>query len=487
MLASLGSFRVSVPQANHEILENIQKELKRLEEHFFPDEKAVIQIINHLISAFLQLCGWIQGTLECENGSERHLSAAKGQAVIASDLLSSPSISEFPNFHRAAEKAIASIKALNSLEDVAIVAKNIRSIPVPVFLAVKYSDRLNNGQNESDEVQIEELSKDPFVIKVMYTIDGKAWPNTLVVEAGIIYDIFASISISGWPENADYLIFDYVSTLDRALYNISILRIERPAENLLKEFKVKGQIEFPVGQSLLSDPVLIKVIGAFRSTKNSEISFPVTIVGYDQLRVRISDRTKVPILSRYKSIDSKILEIMNEIRQTIPKIDPGHLDDFLTALGAIANFMGVSLQEATYREGCVIHEKHFQRDLLRHMRLALGDEVKEAPKQGGGPTDIQYRTITIELKVEKNINDHTVLAKKYLAQPAQYSSAGGAQLGIVCILDLTEKNNPPANPQNNITLETPQLHGFEGREAQYPTKLAVVIIDGNLKLPSDYS
>ena len=50
--------------------------------------------------------------------------------------------------------------------------------------------------------------------------------------------------------------------------------------------------------------------------------------------------------------------------------------------------MGICLQQAVYKEGQEISEAQFQSDLLDHLRSLLGSEVQEAPKQGGGPTDI---------------------------------------------------------------------------------------------------
>src|SRR6266404_3367337 len=107
------------------------------------------------------------------------------------------------------------------------------------------------------------------------------------------------------------------------------------------------------------------------------------------------------------------------------------------------------------------------------MRTWRGEDVQEAPKQGGGPTDIQYKTITVELKVEKEISNRRKIIEKYLSQPTQYSSASGAQLGILCILDLTEKDKPPANLQNQITIETPDVYGFDSTP-DFPTKIAAV-------------
>jgi hypothetical protein len=98
-----------------------------------------------------------------------------------------------------------------------------------------------------------------------------------------------------------------------------------------------------------------------------------------------------------------------------------------------------------------------------------------------------YRTVTVELKVEKHVSDRARMLQGYQDQPTQYSSATGAQLGILCVLDLTEKILPPAPPQNNIILLSPKLHGFDETPPPFPSRIAAIVIDGNLKPPSDYS
>jgi hypothetical protein len=113
--------------------------------------------------------------------------------------------------------------------------------------------------------------------------------------------------------------------------------------------------------------------------------------------------------------------------------------------------------------------------------MQLGEDVQEWPRQGGGPSDIRYRSVTLKLKVENKIKNQARMINKYVAQPTQYSSASGAQLGILCILDQTSKDEPPASPQNNIMLVTPPVHGFDNGMAPFPTKIAAVVIDGNLR------
>jgi hypothetical protein len=118
--------------------------------------------------------------------------------------------------------------------------------------------------------------------------------------------------------------------------------------------------------------------------------------------------------------------------------------------------------------------------------MHLGPTVVEAADITGGELDLQYKSIVIELKVEYEIKDRTVLRSKYIAQTAQYSSTC-IPLSITCILDMTEKDEPPANVANNISLEDVPVHGYTAEAAPYPSKVAVIIVDGNTKRPSDYS
>jgi hypothetical protein len=68
----------------------------------------------------------------------------------------------------------------------------------------------------------------------------------------------------------------------------------------------------------------------------------------------------------------------------------------------------------------------------------------------------------------------------------EYTTSYLKQLGILCILDVVEKHNPPSNYRNNLFLITPKLHGFEDTALRFPTKIVALVIDGNTKTPSDY-
>jgi hypothetical protein len=424
---------------------------------------------------------WVQDSLVGEASSERHLKASRLKAVLASERLPHE---RFPTSASAAQEVVEAISAAREFGDVKDVAELLSKVPTPVFYMADTSGRPADLFSESSEA--DGGTDGPFVVKVMFEIDGRPWSTPQLLRANSIYDLDVKVTISEWPEGSDELVLDYVSTLAPEHYRIGLPKIVRPDDINKREFDLKGNAEFPVPQNVFSSPLNVLVRATFSSSSGRD-DVPATVVGYNELSAKVSDGARTPLLSGYRSIDQRTAEILEEVDRELSDLDPGHRDDFIDALSGVANYLGVCLQQAKYKQGISVSESQFQEDLLYHLRTRLGEDVQEAPKQGGGPTDVQYRSVNVELKVEKKTADRRKIVEKYLSQPSQYSAAGGAQLGILCVLDLTDKRKPPANPRNQITLETPPVHGFDSAGTQYPTKVATIIIDGNLRLPSSYS
>ncbi len=483
MLTTLNSFRLATASESAGLFEQVVLELQALEAELPANDKAVTEIMQKFVNALVNLCKWIQCSLNGEPQSERFLNAAKGQAIIADE---SVPLVRFQNFADNSRQIITAIKAVSQFDDVKDVMATVARTSVPILCLMEDKDRWDAGSAREDELA-KSKNEGPFVIKVMFDIERQPWSNQQILRAETLYDIHAKITVPKWPEGSDHLFIDYISTLSLEQYKLSPIRIDRPKNDNPTEFDKIGYAEFPVAQNLLSEPLVIRVRATFSSDSEDKLGIPATVIGYHQLRVKISDKTRTPLLSGYKAIDARIDEIVSEIWKSFPQIDSEHLGDFIAAISAIANYMGINLQQALYKQGTDVSERDFQKSLLYHLRMRLGEDVQEAPRQAGGPTDIKYRSVTIELKVEDKISDRQKMIDKYCPQLVQYSSGSGAQLGILCILDQTEKHNPPANPQNQILLMTPSVHGFPEAEVPYPTKIAAVVIDGKLRLPSSYS
>jgi hypothetical protein len=211
-----------------------------------------------------------------------------------------------------------------------------------------------------------------------------------------------------------------------------------------------------------------------------------TTIGCHKLMVRVADPVQVPYLTKYRTLDSRLIEIVNQVRG-LPGVQNQHLADFIEVFSSILNYAGVCAQTAIYSAKNDIHEDDFQRGLLIHLRSQLGEDVPEAPRQSGGITDLKYKSVVVELKVEKSQSDREKLFASFETQPVQYASATGAQLSLLCILDLCPKVNPPVPPQNGVKLLEPLVHGYAKGACPYPVRVGAVVIDGNLKVPSSYN
>lgn len=74
---------------------------------------------------------------------------------------------------------------------------------------------------------------------------------------------------------------------------------------------------------------------------------------------------------------------------------------------------------------------------------------------------------------------------KYLGQPADYAADTGSQLSILVVLDMTGKRLPPGVLENYLGWMEPALIGLD--DPRYPSLVGVIIINGNLDVPSGCS
>lgn len=481
MLSALGEFSLAAAARTIDELALVLRDLDAVKGSLATEEVAAIDLLEDLFRAFQCLCRWAVGRRSGEADSGRHLEAAKELALVAEEKL--PTLS-YPRLRDAGAAAATAIKEVSGTTALAAVGGLLARIPVPPFLIVSRNPFGGQGR---EVVEAEEVTPEgPFVVRVMLTVDGRPWSDPQLLRAGSMYDVGLKVVVLAWPTGSDHLVLDFVTTLPEGCCNISPFQISRPEQPSAEEHERIGNIVFPVGQSLLSEPALLQMRATFLSTSDRGFTKSASVIGYHKLRARVSDPTRTPLLSRYRSLDARIEEIVDQVRG-LRGVSEQHLADFIEALGAVTNYMGICAQQALYRAGQNILERDFQRDLLIHLRRQLGEDVQEAPRQAGGITDVRFRSVTIELKVEERVANRQEMLRGYQNQPTQYTSGTGAQLGILCVLDLTEKDLPPAPTQNNIQLLEPALHGFAAGEAPFPVRIAAVIVDGNLRSPSSYS
>jgi hypothetical protein len=481
LLDALRDFKLASAATTKAKLDEVSEELTANIERLPTTDKPVLEIMKCLVVGFAQLCEWANRSINGEDNAMQFLTASHAQAIVAAENLSS---TRHEIFATAARDVINELQGIDSLDQIKLLADKVMTLSVPILVLQDSSQQPIALKAES---RVSRDTDEPSVIKMVFEFEHRPWRTPQLLRANTIYDFSAQVTIPCFPGNSDHLKIDYVSTLAPQDYHVTPLKIYRPSTNNVTEFNVQGHAEFRTAQSILSAPINILVRAIFLSSTDESIRVPATIVGYRHLPVKVSDPSRTWLLSKYPSIDARIAEVVEEITDACPNLDSQHLDDFINLLAAVTNHMGRNLQRPIYQQGSLIKEPEFQTRILEDLRMQLGEDVQEAPRQGGGPLDIRYRSITLELKVENTTKNRDRIVKKFTAQPTQYSSASGSQLGIIAVLDQTSKDEPPASPQNNIIVTTPTLHGFQESAPPYPTKMIFVIVDGNLRSPSDYS
>ena len=440
---------------------------------------------QYLMEALFHLITWGKKEMNAEDGT-LHLRACKTNAEQI-DLEYSDNT---PDFKALLQALIQSILSVEKVKEIKTILDEFLKISFPTFFTfevlppfgrvtdiIKSDEGLEEGE---DSVEVNTI-----VVSIEFTIAGEPWANPQILKPNELYTIKGKINVNQWPEGYDELILQPASTSNKDWFTFSVDPIIKGSEN---EYTIDGQVVFKYAQSAIDELISIRLLGYFSKTNKPGYYYP-TIIGYDQLICKVLDPEKHYFLTGFKNMNKVVTDIAIQISKELPNLNKTDKDNFITLLSGIVNYQGFCLQQGIYKNQNKVLEDDFRDDLIRHLIAmpSLGEEVTKEPHVAGGRVEIFYKGIVAELKVEKSISERTKLYEKYGNQPVAYASGNTQLLSILCILDLTEKKSPPAAAQNNIKLLTPKLHGFESNTPEYPSKLVLIVIDGNTKKPSDYS
>ena len=112
----------------------------------------------------------------------------------------------------------------------------------------------------------------------------------------------------------------------------------------------------------------------------------------------------------------------------------------------------------------------------------IGAELEEHPHAAGGITDLSFRGVRLELKVEAGQLVTAENAQMYFQQIIQYVAGSDRRFGILCVLDCSEKTTAPGSAANDVF-----LHVADPPRGGLPIALGIVIVRGNLQKPSSFS
>lgn len=180
--------------------------------------------------------------------------------------------------------------------------------------------------------------------------------------------------------------------------------------------------------------------------------------------------------------DTEYSRVMSEVRDSIHQDD---LESYQIAIASLLNYMGSNLADNFFKSENY-DEKSFHQDLSRHLKAnpLIGADALNEVYTGGGQVDILVRGVPVELKAEKSSSDTIKVIGKHASQASHYASSQGKQVGVLCILDLTEKTKPIPHPSNDIRIVKVSVHGYKENKLLFPSIIIALVIRGILPIPS---
>ena len=204
----------------------------------------------------------------------------------------------------------------------------------------------------------------------------------------------------------------------------------------------------------------------------------VAIVGHRRLLLEGSDVASNP-LTGFSNVDRHLLRVRNNLR-TFPGLHSDDIANTMIVLGGLGNIAAQALKGGLFEAGT--SERQFQNKasgMLRN-RSDIGEHLQGHSEAAGGITDLTFRDIPIELKVE---NKKVLFPKdfsKFFDQTAAYTIGLGKRIGVLSVLETSKKSEPVGVVEDDIEV-------FIHQAGQSSIVIVVVVIRGGFPKPSSYS
>lgn len=422
-----------------------------------------------LLEAVSRLAKWSEAERSAEREADRFLRSAVLLARETSRETSDDKQSV--NLSRVASR----IAEVSNVDEVPEVARLLLStpLPIPIFAEIEKPIRRSKpdeGDNANNRSQV-------IVAFTSFQLDGRPFRDPQTVPPQVICDLNVNVTASQWPEKATTLELEAVSVEPAGTYEMPKFSFLRPA--IGPPFQVSG-----TGRLLLQYPTAFyarPLEFAYRARFVPEVgNAQVSVQGHRHLRLQCFDPDRDP-QTGYKEVDNRVLEIRNEVRRSAAFPD-NDLNSFLLFLMTLGRIAGQSIQDNLFPKP--LSEDQFQIEIKKLLRAdaRIGSQLEEHPHAGGGITDLSFRGIRLELKVESEKTVDEVLATGFIQQTVQYVAGSDRRLGVLAILDCSPKGEAPGSVANDILLQTVQPPS-----GRLPICVGIVIIRGCLAKPSSLS
>lgn len=434
-----------------------------------PQAAGVIGWYSALIDAVAKLANWRVAVRAAEPDADRHRRAA---LLVLDEVVLPVPEADAARWNQA-------LRAVRGAEvrSIGAAARDVALLPLPVAVTFR-SPPVGPAREPAGSSAGGGKSEDRVALVKFVIAGGLVDPDVPVsVVPGIAHEVVITVSILRWPPGAEQLILEplYVDRRDQQMVACPSFHLPRPAAADAREANDWGRLKVESAHAFSARPYSVGYAGRFEPGGGA-----VTLLG-GHFAVQSHDVEREP-LTGFPEGDRAVLAVRDSVRAISPAVSDAQIESLLLVVRRLASVAGAAQQGHYFAKP--ISEGEFQRELLQQLRSdsQLGAEVAEGAKSAGGITDISFRGIPIELKVEARKAIMLDAAADYFDQARQYAAGNAQRLSVVCVLECAKKTAPPPGLAGDV--------GFRlntSPDGKCHTPLVVVIIRGNLPRPSDHS
>jgi len=417
-----------------------------------------------VVEALSRLASWKDAIRSAEFEADRHLRAAK---MLAREVVQDAAQDSCAERLR---HAASRVSGVIDCDEIPGVAAAMLTIPLPLPL---FSEKKDTGTHVSPTA--EEMSVS--VAFASFELNGARFEDPHTIEPEVLHDLKVEAHLSRWPEDATELVLEPLSVEPAGTYELPTFTFSRGASAPPHFLTATSRLLIKAPVALLARPLEFTYRARFVPNPGS---CSVYIQGQRRLRVQCFDPIRSP-QSGYAQVDQRLVAIRNQAR-TIPAISDRELHNFLLLMTAVGAIAGQALQDNLFAGKW--SESDFQKEMRRMLRFdrRIGSELEEHPHAAGGITDLSFRRVRLELKVESDQAVTSQNAQRYFEQTIQYVAGSDRRLGLLCVLDCSERTAAPGSAANDIF-----FHTADRPSGGLPIGVGVVIVRGNLCKPSSFS
>ncbi len=421
------------------------------------------------IAIFVLLADWKHALRNAEPDAQRFLISAK---LRASEVDKSMSVAD-----ERLDTFLNQVEALKSVGELTAIQDQLKLWTLPLLLFANLLDRGFGGLRlpvfEGNSEEPEKLETTVAFLK--FDIDGEPAKHCNYLKPGTSYDLTIEVRVSNWPKDASVLLLTPVAINIREQNWLPSFKFEQPGGEGPFILTGTGRAVLEVAHSFGSRPYEFLYAAEFDDTSNCR---DVSIVGHRRLLLEGSDVVSNP-LTGFSNVDRHLLSIRNKLR-TFAGLHSDDVANTMIVLGGLGNIAAQALKAGLFEAGT--SEAQFQRkaaEMLRN-RSDIGEHLQGHPEAAGGITDLTFRDIPIELKVE---NSKVLFPKdfsKFFDQAAAYAIGLGKRIGVLSVLEASPKFAPVGVVEDDIEV-------FVHQTGQSPIAIVVVVVRGGFPKPSSYS